>query len=258
MTYIQSLILGIFQGFAEFLPVSSSGHLAFMERLMSLQDTPLFYDIILHLASLSAIFLFFRKKIFSLFKSLYTSSMKRERKYILFILISTAITGVFYPLTKPLVVLIKSNPNLLFFTFIITSILLFFTDSLMKKKSGRKDITLKDSIICGFFQVFAVLPGISRSGSTICASMLSGKDSESSVEYSFILAIPAILGASLLEFLKIESFAIPVPVILTGFISSFIISLIALKILTVMIRKTILKPFAFYLLVPAFAALVLF
>ncbi len=258
MTYIQSLILGIFQGLAEFLPVSSSGHLAFMEKIMSLQDTPLFYDIVLHLASLSAILIFFRKKIFSLFKSVYTPSMKSERKYILFIIISTLITGAFYPVTKNLVVLIKSKPVILFFTFMITSILLFVTDFLMKKQKGRKDITFKDSVVCGVFQAFAVLPGISRSGSTICASMISGKDGESSVEYSFMLAIPAILGASLIEFIKIKSFAIPFPVILTGFVSSFLVSLLSLKILTFMISKTILKPFAFYLLIPAFTALFLF
>jgi len=255
MNIIDSLILGIIQGVTEFLPVSSSGHLTLVEHFLGAKEVPLLFDIILHVASLLAVIIFFRKRIMTLIQALYKKEMKSEKKEILFIIISTIITGSMVFMTKPAVLYLKKNPQYLIFTFIFTAVILLVADRLLKRKNSREELTVKDSIITGVFQGFAVLPGISRSGSTIFAGLISGVKAEKAVEYSFLLAIPAILGAVVLEMKSGGLGSIGLTVTLFGFVASFIASLLSLKLLVFLIKKTILKPFSFYLF--ALAAVIL-
>jgi undecaprenyl-diphosphatase len=256
MNVTESIILGILQGLTEFLPISSSGHLTLTQHLFGLGDTPLVFDILLHFASLLAVLIFFRKKILSLITSLFRKNMKNERLEILFICISTLITAAFLPLTKPVVLFIKGNPDYLIFTFLFTALILIFADRMLKKNPERNTITLFDSIIIGLFQGLAVFPGISRSGSTIFAGLTTGIKSEKTVEYSFLLAIPAILGAVVLEGRNVENLSMDPIVLISGFTASFIVSLFSLRLLVFLIKKTVLKPFSFYLL--AIAAFVFY
>jgi len=246
------MFLGVLQGITEFLPVSSSGHLTLFEYFLGASDTPLVYDVLLHLASLLAVLYFFRIKILSLIRSLYTKEMKEERREILFILVSTFITVTMLPLTKPVVYLLKSEPSYLLFTFMFTALILFIADYFLKKGTGRNKLCLKDAFITGIFQGFAVFPGISRSGSTICGGLISGIKGEKAVEYSFLLAIPAIAGASLLEIGKGTLSSIDFSIVSVGFICSFFSSLLSLKLLVFLIKKTQLKPFAYYLIAVSF------
>jgi undecaprenyl-diphosphatase len=258
MNLSESIVLGILQGVTEFLPISSSGHLTLAQHLFGIGDTPLAFDIFLHFASLLAVLIFFRKKILSLIKSLYQKNMRNERLEILFICISTLITAAFLPLTKPVVLLIKGNPAYLIFTFLFTAVILVFADRMLKKKPTRSTITLFDSIITGLLQGLAVFPGISRSGSTIFAGLTTGLKGEKAVEYSFLLAIPAILGAVVLEARNLENLSIDPFILISGCIASFIVSLISLRLLVFLIKKTVLRPFSLYLIMIAGFILYLF
>ncbi len=249
MKISESIILGIIQGVTEFLPISSSGHLTLGQHLFGLGDTPLLFDIYLHLASLLAVLIFFRRKILSLISALFTRKMRNERFEIVFILLSTLITAALIPLTKPVVLLIKSNPPYLIFTFLFTALILIFADKKLKNRPSRTTISIFDSIITGLFQGLAVFPGISRSGSTIFAGLSTGLKGEKAVEYSFLLAIPAILGAVVLEGRNLDNLLMDPRILISGCIASFIVSLLSLQLLVLLIKKTELKPFSFYLII---------
>ncbi len=249
MKITESIILGIVQGLTEFLPISSSGHLTLGQHLFGLGDTPLLFDIYLHFASLLAVLFFFRTKILSLIRALYTQNMRNDRFEIIFILLSTLITAALIPLTKPVVLLIKSNPSYLIFTFLFTALILIFADKKLKSRSSRSTVSIFDSIIIGLFQGLAVFPGISRSGSTIFAGLSTGLKGEKAVEYSFLLAIPAILGAVVLEGRNLDSLSMDPLILISGCIASFIVSLLSLQLLVFLIKKTELKPFSFYLII---------
>ena len=249
MTILDSIILGILQGLTEFLPVSSSGHLVFVEKLLGHKDVPLFYDILLHVASLLAVFIFFRNKLLDLTKECLTFKYNKSHKYVMMILVSTIVTTAMLVVTKPMLESIKSQPVYLTVAFAFTAILLLIAQSFFKKADPDKEISWFDAIFIGFFQGIAVLPGVSRSGSTITGALFRKIPADEAVEYSFMLAIPAILGALLLELVK-GGFALvdPIPS-LVGFLFAFASSLAALKLLVFMMKKTVLYPFAIYLFI---------
>ena len=258
MTISDSILLGILQGITEFLPISSSGHLTLTQHLLGIGDTPLAFDIFLHVSSLLAVILFFRKKLISLFLSLFNSKMRNERQEILFLFLSTLLTVLLLPVTKPVVLIIKEKPDYLLFTFFFTAVILYSADILLKKKSSRGTITLIDSITIGLLQGLAVVPGISRSGTTIFAGLATGLKGEKAVEYSFLLAIPAILGAVVLEGRNIDMITMDSTTLFSGCVASFIVSLFSLQLLVFLIRKTILKPFSYYLVVLSAVVLYLY
>lgn len=256
MTILDSIILGILQGLTEFLPVSSSGHLVLVEKLLGHKDVPLLYDILLHVASLLAVFIFFRNKLLNLAKECVSTRFNKSHKYVLMILAATIVTTAMLFVTKPMMKSIKEEPVYLTVAFAFTAILLLIAQSFFKKAVPDKEISLKDALVIGFFQGIAVLPGVSRSGSTITGALFRKIPAAEAVEFSFMLAIPAILGALLLELVKGGfAFIDPVPSVV-GFVTSFIASLAALKLLVFMMKKTILYPFAVYLF--ALSALVPF
>lgn len=253
MNFIESVLLGILQGITEFLPVSSSGHLILFQHLMGLKEVPMIYDIILHVASLAAVLFFFRKKIAVLAKSVFDMNARNDHKYILFLIVSTAVTGGMVFATKPVILILRERPQFLAVCFIITAVVLITAQLLMKKGDPAKEITFKDALFIGFFQGIAVLPGVSRSGSTISAGLMRKLPGDKAVEYSFMLSIPAILGAFVMESGDGALGNIDTSVLAAGFIAAFLASLFSLKFLVFMIRKTALYPFAIYVLALAAA-----
>lgn len=272
MTVIQGILLGILQGIAEFLPISSSGHLKVAQTLFSLDDVPLLYDIMLHLATLLAVVLYFRKKIWNLLcvfcrviarrppkedtdeEDFLCGTDARGQKTIIAIILTTLVTGAMGIFTSKII------PDLsIKFTcagFIITSFLLIFS-SIIEKRASKVDaktssdgIKPSQALIIGFMQGLGTLPGISRSGSTIAGSQLCGVNRAAAGEYSFIASIPAILGAFLLEVkdlgeVKEEIGAAPV---IAGCISAFVFGYISLVLLMKIIKKGRLEWFACYLI----------
>ena len=274
MTVIQGILLGILQGIAEFLPISSSGHLAVVQKLFGLEEVPLLFDIMLHLATLLAVVLYFRKKIWTLLcvfgrliarrpapkavnkDDLLCGTEARGRMTILAVIITTVVTGAIGVFTSKL---IPDMPvKVTCAGFIVTALLLVFSSIIERrkssavKKSAEKNDGIKwyQAIVIGVMQGFGTLPGISRSGSTIAGSQLCGVNRAAAGEYSFIVSIPAILGAFLLElkdFAEVGSTVGAAPVI-AGCAAAFAWGYISLAVLMKIIRKGKLEWFACYLI----------
>lgn len=272
MTILQSIFLGILQGVAEFLPVSSSGHLAVARKLFGLEEVPLLFDVILHLATLLAVCIFFRKKIFSLLcifarvifpkKNLSEEEVSVQtegRRYIVAIIAATVVTGAIGIFTSKIIS--NANLKLVCSGFIITADFLVLS-SLYEKYHKKKDEAatesetvekapgLIQSLIIGFAQGIGTLPGISRSGSTISASLFCGVNRKTAGEFSFIVSIPAILGAFILEFKDLGKVTGTVGIVplIVGFAVSFVSGYLSLKFLMKMIKKGRLHWFALYLI----------
>lgn len=274
MTVIQGILLGILQGIAEFLPISSSGHLAVVQKLFGLEEVPLLFDIMLHLATLLAVVLYFRKKIWTLLcvfgrliarrpapkavnkDDLLCGTESRGRMTILAVIITTFITGAIGVFTSKL---IPDMPvKVTCAGFIVTAILLVVSSIKERRNSGavknsaEKNDGIKwyQAIVIGVMQGIGTLPGISRSGSTIAGSQLCGVNRAAAGEYSFIVSIPAILGAFLLElkdFAEVGSTVGAAPVI-AGCAAAFAWGYISLAVLMKIIRRGKLEWFACYLI----------
>lgn len=277
MSVIQGILLGILQGIAEFLPISSSGHLAVAQNIFGLDDLPLLFDVFLHLATLAAVCLYFWRKIWELLKCfgrwISRSPKVKEnskdydvvlaqkdlanRKIIIAIILSTVVTGVMGILSSKLI------PNLSIKVtccgFLVTSLFLILS-SVIEKRNSRlaqnsddkknPSVSKVQALIIGFMQGIGTLPGISRSGSTIAGALFCGVDRSLAGEYSFIISIPAILGAFILELKDLGevSSSIGAAPVIAGCAAAFATGYISLTFLMKMIKKGKLQYFALYLI----------
>ena len=274
MTVLQGFLLGILQGVAEFLPISSSGHLALAQSLFGLEDVPLLYDIFLHMATLLAVTIYFWPKIWALLKCFGRWITKKQKsdnqvqisendllcptdkigqKTIIAIILTTAITGAFGIFTSKLIP--DLSVKFVCGGFLVTSALLIISSIMEKRQSakGPKEFTgisIKQSIIIGIMQGFGTLPGISRSGSTIAGALFGGINRSLAGEFSFIVSIPAILGAFILELKDLGemSSSIGAAPIIAGCIASFAVGYFSLSVLMKIIKKGKLQWFAAYLI----------
>lgn len=274
MTVLQGFLLGILQGVAEFLPISSSGHLALAQSLFGLEDVPLLYDIFLHMATLLAVTIYFWPKIWALLKCFGRWITKKQKsdnqvqisendllcptdkigqKTIIAIILTTAITGAFGVVTSKLIP--DLGVKFVCGGFLVTSALLIISSIMEKKQSAKgpnefTGISIKQSIIIGIMQGFGTLPGISRSGSTIAGALFGGVNRSLAGEFSFIVSIPAILGAFILELKDLGqmSSSIGAAPIIAGCISSFAVGYFSLSVLMKIIKKGKLQWFAAYLI----------
>lgn len=274
MTVLQGILLGALQGIAEFLPISSSGHLAVAQNLFGLDDVPLLFDVFLHLATLFAVCIYFRKKIWELLKILGRFISRRPRnepenyddllcgtdsagrKTIIAIIITTAITGIIGIITSKMIPELSIKVTCA--GFIITAFLLIFS-AIVEKKNSNDDsqneqvpqgISIFQSIIIGLMQGVGTLPGISRSGSTIAGALFSKVGRKSAGDYSFIVSIPAILGAFILELKDLGevSSSIGFLPVFVGCLTAFVVGYFSLVFLMKLIRKGKLAFFACYLI----------
>lgn len=274
MTVLQGFLLGILQGVAEFLPISSSGHLALAQSLFGLEDVPLLYDIFLHMATLLAVTIYFWPKIWALLKCFGRWITKKQKsddqvqisendllcptdkigqKTIIAIIVATAITGAFGIFTSKLIP--DLGVKFVCGGFLVTSALLIISSIMEKRQSAKgpnefTGISIKQSIIIGIMQGFGTLPGISRSGSTIAGALFGGVNRSLAGEFSFIVSIPAILGAFILELKDLGqmSSSIGAAPIIAGCISSFAVGYFSLSVLMKIIKKGKLQWFAAYLI----------
>ncbi len=259
MNIFEAVILGLLQGLTEFLPISSSGHLVVVEALLNLQvGEYLFFDVLLHLATLIAICLYFRKRLSELVRVLFFSSRENaltssqfDRLLVLAIFVSTIITGLIGVWIKPHVVEMRHQVHLVGITFIVTGFFLLST-LLRKTVTSTNPYNVPINIwifalLMGAAQGIAILPGISRSGTTVSMALLLGVTRTLAVEYSFLISIPAILGATLLE-LKDAELSIGIIPAAFGFMASLFSSLVFLWVLVWIVRKGLLHQFAYYLI----------
>ncbi|MBU1200523.1 undecaprenyl-diphosphate phosphatase [Patescibacteria group bacterium] len=249
MSPLHLTFFGILQGITEFLPVSSSGHLLFFRQLFGSYNQPLVTDIILHTGSLAAILYFFKDTL----KKNFTKLIQP----LLVSVIPASLVGLFF---LDQVESLFNSPRFLFLSFSVTTIILLLFSQLKWQKTGIKNINSKKAFGVGLFQALAIVPGISRSASTIFAGKLMGLNSNTSFSFAFLMAIPAILGSMVLSLTKlnISSLNLQPNILLTIFLSSFISSLLALKILQKILKNKRLTNFAFYTAALAAISLALF
>lgn len=276
---LHALILGIVQGLTEFLPVSSSGHLVIMQHYLGFREPLLLFDVMLHGATLAAIVIYFRHDLWGIILSLIRLKKKTpqeilHRKMFYFILlgtIPTAVLGIFFNF-------FKSWINFFFVSVVFTSFMLLFTGTLLwvgerkERPEGKESLEkegpgkgigkmrVTDALLIGIMQGIAIIPGISRSGATISTGLLRGIKKEFAFRYSFLLCIPAIIGALGLQLREasleknLPSHLLPWVV---GALSAAIIGYLSLIILKKAVIKKRLSIFAYYCWIVGTASLLI-
>lgn len=263
MTILNAVIQGIIQGLTEFLPISSSGHLALYQHFTNKTvENGLLFSVILHLGTLMAIFIVFKKTIIDLFIELFklisdvfTGNFKKNlndpSRRLLIMLFISCLPLFFIYIFKDSYEKLANDPGLIIegFCFLITALLLFMADKCVKGKKDEKDMKYKDSIMIGAIQaVLAPLPGVSRSGSTIATGLLMGLSKSFAVKFSFILGIPTILGGCIFEIsgaiseLKTVNW---LPMII-GFLVSAVVGYLSMKLVEWIVNSNKFKIFTIY------------
>lgn len=246
MDLFDAIILGIVQGLTEFLPVSSSGHLVFFQRLLGVDEASvLTISVALHLATLFAVVIFYWRKIFDMIKHPFS---KLPLQIVAATIPAIVLTVLFGDLIESTYV----NPLVLGPGFIFTGFALFFSEKIGNGKKGLKELKISDSIIIGSAQGIALLPAVSRSGMTITSSLALGLDRGFAADFSFLMSIPPILGGALLDgidFMKgntasIES--IGVVNLLAGMVAAGVTGFLAIKLMLSAVKKMKLKYFSYY------------
>ncbi len=251
MSWLEALVLGIVQGLTEYLPVSSSGHLAIGSALFGIEgEENLAFTIVVHVATVFSTLVILWKGIEWIFRGLFKFQMNSETRYAINILISMipiGIVGVFFKDTVESI--FGSGLLIVGCMLLVTAALLAF--SYYAKPRQKESISMKDAFIIGLSQACAVLPGLSRSGTTIATGLLLGNNKAKLAQFSFLMVIPPILGEALLDVLKLvkgEDIAgdIPTLSLVVGFVAAFLSGCLACKWMINIVKKGKLIYFAIY------------
>ena len=262
MTYLSSILLGFIQGVAEFLPISSSGHLAIAQNLLNLdiggtQDH--FFDVLLHMGTLIAIFVVYWRDIWDMiceFFAFFRDVARREspkqvppaRRLILLIILGTLPLFAVLPF-KDKIEALSSNMPAVGAALLVTGVLLFMSDKFNKGRKSELSATVLDVIIIGIGQAIATVPGISRSGMTISVGCFCGLDRRFAVRYSFLMSIPAVLGANILSLKDAMGAGIDtslLPVYAAGVITAAVFGYLSIRLLKFIADKGKFGAFAYY------------
>ncbi|MBI5183821.1 MAG: undecaprenyl-diphosphate phosphatase [Nitrospinae bacterium] len=261
MSPIKSFILGIVQGLTEFLPISSSGHLVLFQQLFGLSEPEFLFDIMLHMGTLIAVMAIFRDDIWKIFSDTakgitYTIKYKKLNpafdksthiRFLLLIIIATIPTGLIGLLFKDLFERLFGSALSVGFMLLITGTLLFFSRWGITMKKDVKEMKIIDALIIGIVQGIAITPGISRSGITIVFGLWCGLNREIAARFSFLLSIPAILGAMLLEIPKIHLLnSGEIISLIIGTTTAMFVGYPALRFLLNVVKRGRLHHFAYY------------
>lgn len=260
MTIIQAIILGIVQGITEFFPISSSAHLIAYRFFMNIEwdkATEIVIDTALHFGTLLAIGIYFFKDFIKMFMECYKfkgkdgkksfNNLKQEGKIFWFIVIGSVPAAIIGLLFKKLTEPIRENIIVIGIALAVMGVILYFVDKKCKKETTMENLTLKQAVLIGSSQVLAALiPGFSRSGTTMTVARATKMERESAAKFSFLLGAPAIAGAALLAFIEDFSLAmLNFPFVLAVLVS-FVVGLIAIKTLMEIVKKIGYEVFAIY------------
>lgn len=280
MTYIQAVILGLVQGLTEFLPVSSSGHLAILKYIFNISDIGITFDIFLHVGTLIAVFVVYYKDIgrliknfvfmigcifYNLYAWIRNLSIRYDedkipykkvvsnfyKRFVLLAIVSTIPVGIVGILFEDYIEKVSAGLLIPGICLLITGVVLLLAEALPGGKKNARNMSYKNAVFIGVCQACAVFPGISRSGSTISASLMAGLDRSFAVKYSFILSIPAILGAALVSCLDIATGEVVVAtneigMYAVGMIVAAVVGFIAIKVTLAVVKKRKFKWFSLY------------
>ncbi|MBT4779374.1 MAG: undecaprenyl-diphosphate phosphatase [Polaribacter sp.] len=257
MTIIESIVLGIIQGFTEFLPVSSSGHLELAKVILgdtSVPEESLTFTVVLHFATALSTLVIFRKEVLEIFRGLFQLKWNEEAKFSLKIILSM-IPAVFVGLLfeEQLAVFFSGNLLLVGLMLLLTAVLLLLAD---KAKSTNKKVSFSNAILIGVSQAIAMLPGISRSGATISTSVLLGIDRTKAARFSFLMVVPLIFGKIGKDVLSgdLNFQSSEIITISAGFIAAFVAGLLACKWMISLVKKSKLSYFSLYCAIVGIAA----
>ena len=261
MSILEAIIFGIVQGITEFLPISSTAHIVITQLLLGYNFPGFAFEIFLHLASILAVIIYFRKDLwkvitgfFSYFKE-KSPENKTQFWFAIYIVVATFITGGLGVVLKDIFDESMKRPLTISITLAITGVALIYIERFHRYgKREEKDMNLKDSFIVGLGQTIAVFPGISRSGATLVVALLAGLSRETAVRYSFLLSIPVILGSTVLAFGDVTTdmlTAIGTPALIVSFIVTFIFSWLGIVWLIDFLKRSKLIYFAVYCFIAA-------
>jgi undecaprenyl-diphosphatase len=268
MTNLQALILGIVQGVTEFLPVSSSGHLVLVPYLLNWkipEEQVFVFDVLVQLGTLVAVILYFWKDLWRIATAFLTSFWKRgaftqpDVRLGWAIIIATIPAVVLGLLFKDTFEAAFSNPRMTAAFLAFTALLLIGAESLGKRSRRITEITWLDSLIIGFFQVLALFPGVSRSGATITGGMTRDLDRPAAARFSFLIAVPALLGAGILtifDLLEVPNLGAFIGPMTIGFLSAGVVGYLSIHWLLRYLAKNKLYYFAIYLVIVSTLVLV--
>ncbi len=286
MSFLEAIFMGIVQGVAEFLPISSSGHLALFKYILKINtDTGLLFDVLLHVGTLLAIFAAFFKDIklllvegfsifigilinaFCLLKNMFSkdkTQLKKVittpyRKFVMMVILSTIPTGIVGIVFEDFIEFSATTLFIPGVCLILTAVLLMIADRVTTGKKDETTATYKDASLIGVAQGIATMPGLSRSGTTITACLLCGFDKSYAVKYSFIMSIPAVLGALVLELKNFSSISVS-SLELVNYITATavagVVGYISIKTMLVIVRGKKFRGFAIYCLIIGLLAVI--
>lgn len=257
MDYINSAILGLVQGFTEFLPVSSTAHLVIVPYLFKIKDeflNSLAFDIFLHSGTLLAVLIYYKDKIIKIFFSFFDGIFDKKKrdadfKLGLYIILASLPAFIFGYFLNDIIGQVFRKPVFPALFLIVFAVLLFVADRIRKTEKGLDKINFFDALIIGLFQAIALLPGVSRSGITITAGLFLGYKRTDAAEFSFLLSIPVILGAvvfGLKDIIGQKINDVEMAVLITGFIFAFLSGVIAIKFLLSFVKRFTYLIFVIY------------
>lgn len=260
MTYLSSFLLGLVQGLAEFLPVSSSGHLSIAQNLLGLNtEIPEFFDVLLHLGTLVAVFVAYWRDICDMVAELIHGvgdlvhgttprQVPPARRLILLIIVGTLPLFILLPIHKQVQAL-SNNMVFIGAALVVTGFLLFACDLVRKGKKTERTATIADVLVVGLGQAIATMPGISRSGMTIATGCFMGFERKFAVRFSFLLSIPAVLGANILSLKDALDAGIiwaEVPMSVVGVVTAAVVGYACIRLLRLVAEKGRFGAFAYY------------
>lgn len=260
MTFLTSALLGLIQGVAEFLPISSSGHLSLAQNLLGLfegTENDLFFSVMLHLGTLIAVFIVYFRDIVEMVQDFFGLFARHTparvhpswgSRMVLLLVVATLPLLIVLPF-KSRVESLYSNTVFVGCALLVTGCLLFLSDWMKKGRKSVRSATLVDALFIGVGQAFAVVPGLSRSGATISLGIMRGLDRKFAVRFSFLLSIPAVLGATILELVdavKVGISANMIPIYLVGMAVAAVAGYFAIRLVNTLAQKGKFGYFAFY------------
>lgn len=266
----KAIVVGVVQGLAEFLPVSSSGHIVLTQYLLGIRQMgsehqpDLAFEVILHIGTLVSVLLFFRRSLWKLVESLYTRELVEERKQILWLAVATLPAVAAALLFKDFFDAVPGKPVTVSALLIVTGLILFIPRLF---KGGVKTVGWKQSVMMGVGQAFAILPGVSRSGSTIAAGLICGVKAEKAAEFSFLMSIPAIAGGFVLTMKdkmdETGSFSAAMqacfnPAYLAGAAAAAVVGLLAIYLVMGAVKRGKLEYFSYYCFIAGVSGILYF
>lgn len=251
MTILQAIILGLIQGFTEFIPVSSSGHLVLAHHFFEINATGLAFDVALHLGTLVALLIYFRKDLWNLLRGLFVKGP--ETRLAWFLVMATIPAVIVGMLLEKTAETAFRSPRLVAINLALVAILMLFAERFyhlhVTKPTKLDKVSRKQALVMGISQAAAIIPGVSRSGSTITAGLFMGMDRVAATRFSFLLGIPITAGAIAKVFTEsqtLQQFQDDRAVFMVGILTAFLSGLVAIRFLLKYLSRHSLAAFAYY------------